>query len=210
MKREKAATRAGASATRATPVDPVPTGAFTYAGKEVQDANSDTSWTTMDRGWAMSSFWRVRRAETLSCTWSREANGGTAVARPASTRRRELMRKHGDLFLGGEDDFDLCPPGLLEQVIEPGHGSPAEGGDRQECPNMTGETGEAHGVRHGDRDMVSHAVQLGRHLPGRQAGPFGEENSHGVSVSHIYMTDTNVFPVCLGRCGLHSRSKCVI
>ena len=141
----------------------MPTGALTYAGKVVQDASADTSWTTTERGWDIPSLPSVLRAETLSCTWTSEANGGTAVAKPPR-RAAGAVREHRDLFLRGEDQIDFFLFRHREQMVEPDHGSRAEHGDRQEGMDVTGEPCEAHGVGHGDGNVVSHAVQLGRHL----------------------------------------------
>ena len=120
------------------------------------------------------------------------------------------MREDGDLFLGGEHDVDRFPSYHFEQLVEPDEGLPPELGDRQECTNVTSGAGEAHRVRCRDCDVVSHAVQPGRHLPGGQAGPFREKDAHPFSIYHTHMLDTNRFHIHLAGCCVHPGSNYVI
>ncbi len=133
---------------------------------------------------------RLGYPEPLQCAASRDLvlhlqQGGKRRhgGRKASVgEARQLVREHRDLLLGGEDDIDFLLLRHCEQVVEPVHGSRTERRDRHEGMHVPGEPGEAQGAGHGHGNVVSHAVQLGRHLTGRQPCPFGEKDSHAISI----------------------------
>jgi hypothetical protein len=89
-----------------------------------------------------------------------------------------LVRKHGHLLLGREDHVDVCGSGDTQEAIEPDQGRCAEGGDPVQGADVAGEPGQADRVGDRRRDVVSQMVEPGGHLPGCEAGAFGQQDPH--------------------------------
>ena len=106
--------------------------------------------------------------------------GGHRRVQAGGGQARQLVRQHGHLLLGGEDDLDPEGRGSLEHGVEPGEGVGPERGDPHQVAHVPGEAGQAERVAHGHQDVVAELVEPGGDLPGRQSRALGEQDPHGL------------------------------
>ena len=120
----------------------------------------------------------VRRAESLSCTCAREANGGTAVTRPARRRRGSWCESTVTCSCVGKITSTCDLVATSSRWSNQTRGACPKSGTR--CSVRTWRVKRARHNGIGDRggDLVPQLVQPRGHLPGGEAGALGQQDAH--------------------------------